>query len=109
VDVELKLGHGALRLPAEPSPADDLGDLTEMLIEAARADADRIGVHARDVLIVFAESAAAVLAASLRALSSMKPEPVPAARALAATYERYAAELAAIEAAYRDGAGSPVS
>jgi len=107
VDVELRLGHGALRLSTE-APADDLADLAELLAEAARADADRIGVQARDVLIVFAESSAAVLAASLRALSNMKPAPVPAARALATIYERYADELAAIEAAYRNGAGSPV-
>jgi hypothetical protein len=107
VDVELRLGHGALRLSTE-APADDLADLAELLAEAARADADSIGVPARDVLIVFAESTAAVLAASLRALDDMEPEPGPAALALAATYERHAAGLAEIEAAYRDGAASPV-
>ena len=60
------------------------------------------------MLIVLAESAAEVLAASLRALSNMKPEPIPAARALGATYDRHANELAEIEAAYRNGTGSPV-
>jgi hypothetical protein len=103
VDVELKLGHGALRLSTEPPSSDDLADLAVVLAEAARADADTIGVHARDVLIVIAESAAAVLAASIHALDNMKPEPGPATGALAATYERHAAGLAAIEAAYRDG------
>jgi hypothetical protein len=106
VDVELRLGHAAIRLSTEP-PADDLADLAELLAEAARADADRIGVRARDVLIVFAESAAEVLAASLRALDNMKPEPGSATHALAATYERHAAGLAEIEAAYRNRAGSP--
>ena len=79
-----------------------------MLAQAARADANSISVHARDVLIVIAESAAAVTAASLRALTNMKPEPGPAVGALAATYERHAAGLAAIEAAYRDDAASQV-
>jgi hypothetical protein len=102
--MELRIDRGVLRLPEEPPSAGDLADLAEMLEEAARADADRAGVQASDVLVVIAESAAAVLAASLRALGKMKPEPGPAARALAATYERYAAELAAIEAA-RSGAG----
>jgi hypothetical protein len=96
--VELEFSHGALRLPKKPS-AGELADLAELLAETARADADGAGVQASDVLMMIAESAAAVLAASLRALGYMKPEPGPAARALAATYERYAAELNAIEAA----------
>jgi hypothetical protein len=99
LNAELKLGHGALRLPAELPSEDDLAGLAEVLAEAARADADSIGVEARDVLEVVAESAAAVLTASLRALSNIKPDQGPAARALAATYERYADELTAIEAA----------
>jgi hypothetical protein len=99
VDVELKLANRALRLPEEPPSAGDIADLAETLAQAARSDADSIGVQASDVLVAIAESAAAVLTASLCALSNMQPEPGPAARALAATYERYATELAAIEAA----------
>ncbi len=75
---------------------------------SATATPGRIGVKARDVLIVLAESAAEVLAASLRALSNMTTEPIPAARALETTYDRYANELAEIEAAYRNRTGSPV-
>jgi hypothetical protein len=50
---------------------------------SATATPGRIGVKARDVLIVLAESAAEVLAASLRALSNMKTEPIPAVSDLA--------------------------
>ena len=82
-------------------PLGPLGKLRDL-----RDPPGRIGVKARDVLIVLAESAAEVLAASLRGLSNMKPD--PAARALAATYDRHANELAEIEAAYRNGTGSPV-
>jgi hypothetical protein len=40
----------------------------------------------------------AVLTASLRALDGMNPEPSPAEHGLAPTYERYAGQLAEIEA-----------
>lgn len=96
--MEVQLRRGTLHLPDDPY-ATELADLADALGKQARADADRLGVQASDVLVVIAESAAAVLTARIRALEATKPEPSPAARALAATYERYDDELTAIEAA----------
>ena len=95
--MEVQLRRSTLHLPDDPC-ATELADLAEVLGKQARADADRLGVQASDMLVMIAESAATLLTASIRALEATKPEPGPAARALAATYERYADELAEIEA-----------
>jgi hypothetical protein len=86
------IGH----LPDDPTA---LAVLAETLAAGTRAETGCTDVQASDILVMIAQSAAAVLAASLRALQAVKPAPNSAERALAATYERYADELAAIEAA----------
>ena len=60
--------------------------------------ADCNDVPAGEFLLAMVKAAPAALAAELRERAGLRPEPNSAARALAASYERYADELAAIEA-----------
>lgn len=97
--------HGRLRLPRSWPALEDLVDLADGLAMVARLCPDCDNVRPEDMLLAMAEIAPADLAAGLRERAGVKPEPDPAVRALAETYERYADELAAVEAVRRGGAG----
>ncbi len=100
MDVELDVpgGRGRLNFSGGWPAFDELVDLAHALAEIAWRCPDSANVPAEEFLAAMARVAPAELAARLRAAAGAEPEPGSAARALAATYERYAAELAEIEA-----------
>jgi hypothetical protein len=68
------------------------------MAESTRHCPDCDDVPTEEFLLAMIKAAPAALAADLRERAGLRPEPGSAARALAATYERYTDELAAIEA-----------
>ena len=101
LDVELDVagtGHGRLRFSGGWPDAEALIDLAQAMAESTRHCPDCDDVPAGEFLLAMVKAAPAALAAELRERAGLRPEPNSAARALAASYERYADELAAIEA-----------
>ncbi len=87
-----------LRFPAGWPGLETLADLAASLAQAAWRCPDGADMQAEAFLLAMARVAPAELAAVLRARAGVRPEPGRAARALAASYERYADELAALDA-----------
>ncbi len=98
VDLDVPGGHGRLRFSGGWPAFEELADLAHALAEFACRCPDCADVPAEEFLAAMARVAPAELASRLRAAAGLEPEPGAAARALAATYEHYAAELAKIEA-----------
>lgn len=102
MDIEIEVpgtGHGRLRFTGGWPGLDELADLADALAESTRRCPHCDDVPAEEFLLAMASVAPANLATCLRQLAGAEPEPSPAERALAASYERYAGELAAIEKA----------
>jgi hypothetical protein len=101
LDVELDVpgtGHGRLRFSGGWPDAETLIGLAQAMAESTRHCPDCDDVPDEEFLLAMVKAAPAALAAELRKRAGLRPEPGAAARALAASYERYAGELAAIEA-----------
>lgn len=98
VDLDVPGGHGRLRFSGGWPAFEDLVDLAHALAEFAWRCPDCADVPAEEFQAAMARVAPPELASRLRAAAGLEPEPGAAARALAATYERHAEELAAIEA-----------
>lgn len=92
-------GHGPLRFRGGWPDLEDLVDLAYAMARSTWDCPQCADVPAQEFLLAMARVAPDDLAASLRERAGAVPAPGPAARALAASYQRYAGELAAIEAA----------
>lgn len=101
VDVTIGIpgGHGRLHFPGDSwPPLDVLVEQAEGGAEAFRRCPTCRDVPVADILLAMAEQAPPDLAAGLRELAGERREPSDAEKALAASYERYADQLAEIEA-----------
>jgi hypothetical protein len=105
INLDVPGGHGRIRLPGGWPGLAELADVAHALAESARRCPDCPDVLASEFLRAMARVAPADLAAALRELAGPETASGPgkAEQALAALYEKHAAGLAAIEAAYKAG------
>jgi hypothetical protein len=103
VTIDIPGGHGRMHFPGDCWPP------LEILVEQAEAGAaafrhcpDCRDVPVSEILAAMARAAPAELAADLRELAGVRPEPGQAEHALADLYRQHADGLAALDAAYAD-------
>jgi hypothetical protein len=105
VTLEVPGDHGQLHFSGGWLGLDDLAALAEAVAETFRRCPDCHDVPASDILVAMAKVAPPDLAAGLRRRAAALRGPSDAEKALAASYERYADQLAEIEALHRGRPG----